>query len=59
MIWTRFGHVYIDAFGHEMGHHGSPRAHTLGFPDVSEAHKKRYKIIKIQKYRKLEIRDKR
>ena len=28
--WARFGHVYIDAFGHKMGRRGSPRAHTLG-----------------------------
>ena len=30
VIGTRFGHVYNDAFGHEMGRRGSPRAHTLG-----------------------------
>ena len=30
IVWTRFGHVYNDAFGLEMGCHGSPRAHTLG-----------------------------
>ena len=30
IIMTRFGHVHNDAFGHEMGRHGSPRAHTLG-----------------------------
>ena len=30
IIMKCLGHVYNDAFGHEMGRRGSPRVHTLG-----------------------------